>query len=90
MGDPLTIADLLRLARRRAHILLGMLALGLIVAGVFTALQSVRYTAQAQGFVRAAGNQTTTESYSGALLAEKRAQSYVPVVTSVPVASAVK
>lgn len=86
----MTTTDLMRLARRQPHVLLACLALGLMAAAVWTALQPVRYTAHAVGFVHGTNSESTTQSYSATLLAEKRTQSYLPLVSSQPVVEQVR
>ncbi len=86
----MTVLDVVRFMRANVRMLLAALGIGLLLAVGWTALQPVRYTASATGYVVAGGSATVSEAMQGGSLAASKAASYASLATSRGVAERVQ
>lgn len=83
------LEEFLTVVRQRWLGMIVVLALTLLLAGVWTETRQREYTASASGIVKTKDSQSVSETYSGLILAQTMAKSYVMLVTSRPVAEEV-
>jgi len=81
----MTILDFVRMTRHNLWRILLCVILGVVAMALYSATRPVLYSATSTGYVVVGNADNVGELYNGTVLAQGKAQSYIPLVTSTPV-----
>ncbi len=81
----MTILDFVRMTRHNLWRIIACVILGVIAMALYSYTRPVLYAATSTGYVVVGNADNVGELYNGTVLAQGKAQSYVPIVTSTPV-----
>lgn len=85
----MTVLNFWRITRTNLVLLLSIATIGVLAAFVFSLTRPVVYRAESSAYVAAGAGASASDVSSGTLLAQQKAASYLPLVTSTVVATRV-
>ena len=81
----MTILDFVRMTRHNLWRIVLCVLLGIAAMAAYSWTRPVLYAATSTGYVVVGSAENVGELYNGTILAQGKAQSYIPIVTSTPV-----